>query len=1112
MRTLITTLAGAANMRTGSVLVLSLVLATTGRLTAQQTDATISGLITDTQGAPIPGAQVAAVHGDTGVKTAVRSNETGFYSLRPLPIGPYTVTIEQPGFRRVQRGGIVLTTGQALDLNISLEPGVVTDSITVTDEPPLLEARSAAVTQLIETKNIEELPLGDRSAFNVVEITGAAVFARSETGGLPSYSLAGGRVNNQMIWIDGGAGQNMRLGAPIADFNPPIETLQEIRIMANGFSAEFGAAVGGVIVAHTKSGGNTVKGSLFEYFRNSALDAPNFFSPIVDGSKQRPALRYNVFGGTVGGPIRRDRTFFFFGYQGSRRGDGLVRTLTVPSLLERAGDFSQTFNARGLAVVYDPLSSRQVGNAVVRDPVPGNQIPAGRIDAVAARLVPFFPLPNRPPDGIAGANNFRMNDVDRGRLWNITVKLDHSLSSRNRITFRYLMRGNHDVRASVYPNPAADTVIQTESKARFWYGAWTGIVSPNIINELRLTYAFKAFRGYARGAGEGWPSKLGLTGVSDDFFPRMAPAGYAALGAGAQDRLQSPARQAQLVESLSWVRGRQSIKFGGEVRPSLNRDLQRLAVSGRYIFSRGFSGLPGNALTGNGFATMLLGTPTTFLTQETDELDRRSWYYAGYAQSDWTVSRSLTVNLGVRWEVDTPVSDTNNAMNGFDPVAINPVSQTPGVVRFLGQNGFHRPYEPDWNNFGPRFGFAWRPFGLDKTVVRAGYGIFFGYPGNQTATASLGFERQAQLLLQDNNLGVPYTMAGGIPAPPRDRRPLNDSYGAVPLGSQATTAVTYLEPNRRTGYSQNVTARIQHELPGQMAVEYGYIGNFSRKLNGENLETNQIPPWILGPGRDTQRFRPYPQFSGVTIYAPTLGVGSYHAGLVKLEKRFSRGYNILATYTWSKTLDNSSLGNGFGDEGSAYSNYYDRRADWGPSEIDLRHRVTWSSVWHLPFGKGRAWLADGWISPILSRWSVSGVLVLQTGFPVTVTTQTNSTNAFSSGGQRADILRNPNLPASERGLSRWFDTGAFRQPAQYTFGNQGLGHVRADGRTTLNCSILRTFVPREKTQLQLRADFFNAPNHPDFETPGRVFEGPGFGIVNSAWAGRQVQLGLKFMF
>jgi hypothetical protein len=287
-----------------------------GWLSAQQTEASISGIIADGQGAAIVNAVVIAVNADTGGKTTVRANETGFYSLRPLPIGPYTVTVEHAGFHRYQRNGVLLNTGLALELNVTLEPGAVSESVTVTADSPLLDARSSEASQLIDSKTIEEMPMGDRRALNIVEITGAAVFVRNETGGSPTFSLAGGRVASQMFWIDGGAGQNMRIGVPSSSFDPPIETLQEIKIMANGFSSEFGGSAGGVIVANTKSGSNTIKGSLFEYFRNEVLDAPNFFSPVVDGEKQRPSLRYNVFGGTVGGPIRRDRTFFLRGLRG----------------------------------------------------------------------------------------------------------------------------------------------------------------------------------------------------------------------------------------------------------------------------------------------------------------------------------------------------------------------------------------------------------------------------------------------------------------------------------------------------------------------------------------------------------------------------------------------------------------------------------------------------------------------------------------------------------------------------------------------------------------------------------------------------------------------------
>src|SRR5262249_38664893 len=243
----------------------------------------------------------------------------------------------------------------------------------------------------------------------------------------------------------------------------------------------------------------------------------------------------NVFGGTVGGPIRRDGAFFFIGYEGSRRGDGTIRTLNVPSALERLGDFSQTFGARGIAVIYDPASTRREGNAVVRDPVPGNRIPEGGIDAVAHRLVPFFPTPNRLADDITGANNFRLNDVNRTKRFNLNIKLDHTLSSANRLTFRYLVVDESSVRSSVYPTPAADTVNQTNGNTKFYYGAWTRVVSPNIINELRGTWYARSFRSYARGSGEGWPAKLGLNGVSSEFFPNVAPAGFAALGSSAQD-------------------------------------------------------------------------------------------------------------------------------------------------------------------------------------------------------------------------------------------------------------------------------------------------------------------------------------------------------------------------------------------------------------------------------------------------------------------------------------------------------------------------------------------------------------------------------------------------
>jgi hypothetical protein len=1086
-------------------------------LTAQTPHAGISGVIKDPQGAVIPNVEVTATEVATGVKTVTRSNSTGFYSLRPLPIGNYTVMANLDGFRRHIREGILLTTGQSLELDIMLELGAVAESVTVSGRASLLETRNADSGQLVESQSIEDMPLGDRRAMNLIEITGAAVFVDYDDGSKPNFSLAGGRTQSQGFFIDGGTGQNMRIGIGQIDTDPPVESLQEVKILANAFSAEYGGSASGVVIANTKSGSNQIKGSLFEYLRNQKLDAPNFFAPIVEGAKDKPALRYNVFGATVGGPIRRDKTFFFVSYEGSRRRNGSIRTLTVPTELQKAGDFSETYNGRRVLVqVYDPATSRNEGTTIVRDPFPGNRIPVSRMDPVALKILPYFPSANRPPDDVAGANNFRANDVTGLTRDNYVVKIDHNLSSYDRITARYLYNSDNTRGVGVYPDPAADTIADTDRHQQFWYGTWTHIFTPALLHEIRFTFADRINHQYAKSLGEGWPGKLGLMGVPDDAFPRISAAGFAALGTTSQERRQFPIRQYHVLSHTSWVRGRHSVKFGAEIRPSFNYEIFRPTISGNFTFSRGYTGQPGNANTGSGLATLLLGVPTNFAQRETPLLDRSSWYLGGFVQDDWTVREGLTLNIGLRWEMDTPLKDAHNRLNGFDPDAINPVSGTPGVVKFAGVNGYRtQMFDPDWNNFGPRFGFAWRPFGLRRTVLRGGYGIFYAHPFDRAVAnvATLGFKLSSALVLQDNHLGIPYTMGGGLPIPPLEQAVLDDSFGAVRVGETPNQAVTFFETNRRTGYSQQFNLQFQHELPGSTLVEAGYIGNLSRKLGSENLSVNQIPPWILGPGRTGRQYRPYPQFSGVSVLAPSLGVSSYHAGVLKVQKRFSHGFNLITTYTWSKFLDNCSGGGAtLGDEGAAYSNFYNRKADWGPSENDIRHRVTVGSVFQIPVGKRRKYLRNNPMRHVLGDWSLGSVVTLQSGAPITVQTQTNSTQANSAGAQRADVLRDPNLPPGQRSIQRWFDTTAFAQPAQYTFGNQGVGLVRAPGRSNINVSLIRAFPVAERKQLQFRGEFFNVPNHSNFGNPARQFEGAGFGIVSSARPARQIQLGLRLTF
>lgn len=1065
-------------------------------LLAQQ--ATISGVVTDSQGASIPGASVAATNRATGVVSTTTSSKAGVYSLPNLPIGVYSVTITRDGFNRYVNDHITLSTDQVVGLNAILHPGAVTQNVTVTGEQPALETKTSEIGQTIESKSVSELPLGNRTSMNIVSLTAGAVFISSS-----AYSLAGGRTQSSMTWLDGGTGQNIRIGIGNAEISPPVDTVQELGVISNNYSAEFGGSSDGIIVQTTKSGTNRFHGTLYEFLRNDAFDAPGYFAPISNGSKTQPELRYNIFGGTVGGPIRKDKTFFFFGYEGTRQRTGSTIVLTVPTLLERQGNFSQA----GVNI-YDPKTTRTVNGVVVRDQFPGNIIT--NFDSVATKLISFFPLPTNNQ----AANNFVKNDVDTDNTNFYIARVDHVLSSRDKLAFRYIYTNGSTSNNSVYPTKAADPYQYNISNDNIGYAQWIHTISPSLVNDARFTFETRVYHQLADGVGGDWPATLGITGVSSNAFPNFAPAGYSPLGSTGQERRQYPIDQYQLVDDLSWLVGRHSIKVGVELRRSMDHESNLSTASGAFTFGTQGTGLPGENNTGNGFASLLVGFPTAFAEAETDATTRTSWYIAGFAQDDFTVNPYLTLNLGLRWETDTPITDENNRMNSFDAMEINPVSGTPGVVKFMGVDGFRtNPYDLDLNNFGPRFGFAWQPFHSGLTVVRGGFGYFFSHPfdAGQPASAALGFGVSGALNTPDNGVTAPFYLEDGVPAL-NNQAPHNDSYGAVPVGSAATTTVSYFDPRHRTGYAQQWNLGVQQQLPGSFVLQATGIGNIAHKLPGQNQAIDQISPSILGPAHHSQSDRPFPQFSGVTLVAPSIGNSNYFAGMVQLEKRFSRGFNINAAYTFSKTLDdNEGSGATLGDT-DVYSNYYNRQADYGPSGNDIRHNFVFSTVYELPFGPGRTYLNHGVVSHVVGSWTLGNVTRLYSGPPFSVTTNTNSTAAFSSGAQRANVIANPSLPSSQRNAQHWFNTAAFAQPANYQFGNASRNLVRGPGYEDLDFSLIRNVTFTEGKFLQVRGEFFNTLNHTNFNTPQSTFGASDFGTITSSSAARQIQIGARFVF
>lgn len=1083
---------------------------------SQTASARLSGRTMDPQGAAIPGVELMATEEATGVETKASSNETGIYLLPPLRPGVYALHASSKGFKTWQQKSIVLETGQSLDINITMELGELTESVTVTGEVPLLKTATATVSQFFDNRNVSEMPLAGRRALELVGLSAGAVFVNYAYGmSRPNFSVSGGRVQNQMFSLDGGNIQNMRLGIGQVDTDPPVEALKELRVVQNAYSAEYGGSAGGVIVSTTKNGTNQFHGSGYEFFQNDALNAAGRFAPVANGKKVKAPLRFNLFGGTIGGPIRKNRTFFFASVEGTRRGLGNSQILTVPTELQRAGDFSRTFNAAGqLIPIYDPATTVTDGGRVVRTPFAGNVIPSARISTPARNLLQYWPMPNRAPANLAGAQNLAGNVSQNSRRDSVLTRIDHVFSDRNRFFFRMMYNRDAFNWSSLYQKPEADP--RAEAYSREWQTTYvfsdTHTFSPSLIMDTQYTFGNRYNYKAALGTGSKAGPEAGLQGVPDGAFPAITPAGVAAIGATSQERSQFPIRQHQIISTLTKVQGSHLLKFGGELRRSRNYDVFSPLLAGQYDFQTTGTGLPGTAGTGVGFASFLAGFVNGFSMRATDPLDRAAWYLAGFLQDDWKVSKSLTLNLGVRWETDTPMIDANNRMNSFDFNAINPVSGTPGVVKFAGVNGWPRnPFNTDWNNFGPRLGFAWRPLGSERTVIRGGYGIFFEHPylAGVPLSASLGFERSAGLTSIDNGVTPAFQFGQAPPVGPSSPK-LDDSMGAVAFGKSPTTNVQLFEPYRHTGYAMQYNLGVQRQFRDNWSVEVSYVANLGRHIPNGTFNINQVPPSLMGPGAAQTR-RPYPQFNQVQLVAATFGVNNYHAGSVQVEKRLSRGLTILSSYTWSRNIGNITEAAGFGENQQA-QDWYNRKLDKGPSTIDIVHRFVASSVYDLPAGKGRRWLTKGLLSQVLGGWTVGSIATIQSGGPFTVTMQTDTTNAFLSGGLRANALRDPNLPRDSRTAARWFDTSAFQAPALYSIGNAGRGILRADGRVNFNFSANKNFRFGEERYVQFRGEFFNTFNHQSYGIPNDVMGSPGFGSVTTASDPRAIQLGLRIVF
>ncbi|MBI3473690.1 MAG: TonB-dependent receptor, partial [Candidatus Solibacter usitatus] len=821
------------------LLVLSLFVPLAG---AQSYTGSIIGTVKDSSGAVIPNATVTLLNAATNARSETRSGATGNFAALQLPPGTYHLEVSAAGFKKFVREGIVLQVQQTANLEVILPVGEVTDSVVVTGEAPLLESTTSSVGKVVDNRRIVNLPLNTRNVYSLIFLTPGVTGTVGINYDDMRYSVNGGRQRMLDTLVDGVAASHPTVnGAGGVSVFPSVDAIEEFKVMGANPPAEFGRSQGSVLNVAFKSGANAWHGSAYEFLRNSVLDANNFFS----NRRGQPlgSFKRSQFGGVLSGPIRKDKTFFLVDYEGLRERSLSTTTFTVPTELERRGDFSRTLAQNGqLIQVFNPLSTRPSGSGSIRDAFAGNLVPASMFDPVATNVLKYYPRPNAVGNAVTNQNNYQLSGARQLNLDQFDVRVDHNLSDKQRFFGRFSRRAIEDAPPAFFPADLAiaeGRVIQRNTP----YGAvadYTHTLSPTTILSVRMGFARTLFEFANQGLGF-VPSSLGLpkeidTAVDRQMFPRFG-ADY--VGLGGNDHRRSGFNTYTLNASVSKVRGVHTMKTGFEGR-LIRVNVWEARDAGSFNFSRSFTQGPdptrASSTAGNSLASLLLGTGSGGnLYQAWKNVAAQSIYYAGYFQDDWRITSKLTLNLGVRYDLDTPRTERFNRVNFFDPLAASPlakqVSQFPnlqGGLVFVGVNGRDRhQYEMDKNNLAPRIGLAYQ---LDrKTAIRMGWGNLYGLSAQaaQGTVGPYGFRVENTWVTSLDNGLTPFNLLKN-PYPQGFRAPPGAADGLITGAGGPIQGVLRETP---TPYSMQWNVTVQRELPGQVLLEAGYVGTRGLQLN-----------------------------------------------------------------------------------------------------------------------------------------------------------------------------------------------------------------------------------------------------------------------------------------
>lgn len=1157
-----------------AIAALSLLALAPATLFAQATSASLSGRVTDPSAASVPDAQISAANLETGLKRETRTNEQGNYSVPLLPPGSYRVTVTKQGFRPISRSGITLAVDQAARIDFVLEVGAVTETVEVTAAVPLLDQETSALGQVIDNSKVVNIPLNGRSPFRLVQLTTnvmTAPSANGQFGDIPVntmddsiISINGGRAKTNEVLIDGipsttGVANQMTT-------IPSVDSTQEFKVQSNNLSAEWGRFGGGVINVSTRAGTNALHGSMFEFLRNSKLDANEFFNKRA--GRATPPFRMNQFGFAVGGPVSlpklysgKDRTFFFADYQGTKwvRGDTFLTS--VPTDLQRRGDYTQTFNQRGQRIIaYDPNSSRAnpaVAGAFIRDAFPGNVLPAARIDPIGRKLVEYYPQANTAGDPIIGTNNYASNAPRRIDQANFGARIDHNLSSSYRMFGRFSVNRSTLAQPDNFGNVATPGVGANGKLRLYNYSAAldnTVTVSPTAV--LNARYGFARFfwarptRSYGFSQKElGFPDSY-VSQITEPLFPIVSVEGLSGLGGGSLLRTGQDTHS--LLVSLTKLAGRHNFKAGFDGRLRRNNLFNLANGGGTFGFTRAMTRGPNPNVfaedSGIGLASLLLGAASSGSINIAAGNSLQNMYMAGFVQDDIRINPRFTLNVGLRYEMETPVTERRNQMNWFDMGVASPVANSAfpsllGALAFAGASGTARQvYDYDNNNIAPRFGFAWTA--AKRTVVRGGAGIFFNAFGlTQSDTGFVpgaGYSSTTPMVATLDSITPFRTLSN--PFPEGLVQPTRDSQGSRTFLGQG---ISVWDASARTPYNLQWNFDLQQTLPGELLVDLAYAGNHGVRLN-QNREFNALDPryYSLGTALQTlvnnpfypnipvgalaqrtvqqrQLLLPYPQYTGVGFINSSSGNSIYHSMALKVEKRVTRGLGFLMSYTFGKlisdvrnsiTSNDNNLNSGLN---TSVQDWYNLRAERALSEMDVAQSFVLSYVYELPFGKGQRFGAGapGALNSFIGGWQFSGVTTFRSGFPLTMSapipgggTRPNSTGvsgAITSDRSRDDQIR------------QWFDTAQYLLPASFTNGNVGrtVPDVRSPAFTNWDVSLVKNALLAEKVNLQFRFESFNLPNAVRLWLPNTGRGNVQFGQITSTTGLPRVnQFALKLIF